>query len=222
MSGINVLLLAANPEARNLRLAAEQREIQERVEQAERRLQKSSSSASLPISFTALGAVRVRDLVTGLRLQAPQVMHFSGHGAAGGEIILEDNAGRRLPLPPDVLANILAEFRASLRLVFLNACYSQGQAAGVVCAVDCFIGMTRTIEDQAALAFAGLFYQLLALGSSVGQAFRLAREELAVLGDGADARDVPCLITRSGVDANQVFLLQPRQEEPLLRPPRRR
>jgi len=207
MNKLTVLLFSANPETKNLRLNAEQRDIQEQVELAERQRQKASFGGPMtPIEFIAVTATRVRDLPRMLKLHMPHVLHFSGHGAAQGELVLETDSGRRVSVAPDVLASILAPFKSSLRLVLLNACYSQLQAAGIVENIDCCIGMTTAVEDAVAVTFARAFYELVTLGSSVGEAFHLARQELATLEDGRRWREVPQLESRRGVNANQVFL----------------
>lgn len=217
MQNLKVLLLAANSEEKNLRLNAEQRDIQERVELSEWQLQKQNRDVPLPrIEFIPLSATRVRDLSRSLRLHQPQVLHFSGHGVASGELIFETQTGRRAPVPPEVLASILSPFRQMLRVVLLNACYSQLQAAGIVECIDCCIGMSTAIEDSAALVFAQAFYELAALGSSIGEAFHLACQELATLEDGRNLCRVPRILSRSGVDTNRVFLTSPPAAPPAL------
>jgi hypothetical protein len=207
VKSVKVLLLTANPEEKNLRLHAELRDLRERVELSERQLQKANPEETIaPLQFVQASAARVRDLPRMLKLHAPQALHFSGHGAATGEIIFETPEGRRAPLSPTALASILSPFRSLLRLVFLNACYSHGQACGIVESVDCCIGMTRAVEDDVALVFAQAFYDLIALGSSVGEAFLLACQELSTFNDGQNWSEVPRLLSRVGVDANQVFL----------------
>lgn len=207
MKSVKVLLLAANPEQKNLRLAAEQRDLRERIELSERQLQKASPGATVaPIELVQANAARVSDLPRMLKLHTPQVLHFSGHGAVNGEIIFETQDGQRAPMPPRALANILAPFRSLLRLVFLNACYSQQQAIGIVESVDCCIGMSQAVEDVVALTFAQAFYELIALGSSVGEAFHLACQELATIQDGQNWCAVPRLLSRANVDANRVYL----------------
>ncbi|MFO0575620.1 MAG: CHAT domain-containing protein [Polyangia bacterium] len=208
MEPLKVLLLAANPERKNLRLGAEQRDIQERTALALQQLQRVRTPVRMtPIEFLPVTTTRVRDLSRMLRLHAPHVLHFSGHGAAGGELIFETDSGGRAAVTPDVMTALLRPFRTSLRLVLLNACYSQSQAQTLVESIDCCIGMSCAVEDEMALTFAQAFYELIAVGSSVAEAFHLACQELATLTSDQAWSRIPRLMTRSGLDAEEIFLL---------------
>jgi hypothetical protein len=57
---------------------------------------------------------------------------------------------------------------ASARVVVLNACYSDVQADALCSVVDCVIGMTGAIHDDAARSFAMSFYRALGSRRSVG------------------------------------------------------
>lgn len=203
---MKVLLVSANPEPDNLRLAAEQREIISRTELAERKLQKQLTGPAVPIHFIHSGAVRIQDLVSDLFLHKPQILHFSGHGAQGGILLLETATGGRALVPPDQLVQICAEHRDSLRLVFLNACYSSDVANRLVGPLDAAIGMTETVEDPVALEFAATFYSLLALRVSVGRAFRTARTTAGLVNPGKGSLDSLYLTVRGGLDADALYL----------------
>jgi hypothetical protein len=118
-------------------------------------------------------AVRMLDLQQALLLHRPQVLHFSGHGSAAHAIVLEDGAGRSLPIAGPVLAQLLSMFSKQLRCVVLNACYSEGQARAIAQYIECVVGMTIAVGDQAAIQFAAAFYQALAYGADVETAFKL-------------------------------------------------
>lgn len=206
MDKLKVVLIAANPEKENLRLSAEQRDIQERVELAEYRRQKYAPAVpAMTADFIAVGATRVRDLVAALQLHEPQILHFSGHGAAAGELIFEDDHGGRLPVSPEDMAAILGEFADSLRLVFLNACYSETLARAIGGVIDIAVGMASTIGDGAAPTLAAAFYAQLLQGGSVGRAFRLACREMAIEPAGNEYRQAPRLVVRAARDADQIF-----------------
>ena len=81
------------------------------------------------VSIKDRGAVRWRDLRQLILEQKPHVVHFSGHGARTGELILETDSGATAPVPIDaveLLFQAVQEARAAdpIRLVVLNACYS--------------------------------------------------------------------------------------------------
>jgi len=100
-----VLLMTANPEKQNLRLDAEQRALMDAVHRSERQRQlRDAGSVSGAIEFVRVGATRLRDVPRMVQLHRPHALHFSGHGANGGELIFEDEAGQRVPVTAQVLA----------------------------------------------------------------------------------------------------------------------
>lgn len=222
MSPIKVLLCAANPEVKSLQLAAEQREIEERVERAERQIQKQAPQRMLcGFDFAMLGSTRSRDLLRLLQLHRPQVLHFSGHGTKSGALLLDSSAPAvtedrsRVVVGKSILCNLIREFSSDLRLVFLNACYSLTEALPLLHHVDCVIAMDGTIEDPAALTLAATFYEQCALGCSVARAFRLAQAELALLFAGSSAGQTPQLLVRNGADAESIVLSSATQSLPV-------
>ena len=93
---------------------------------------------------------------------------------------------------------------ASVRLVVLNACYSDVQAQALLTHVDCVVGMTGSIGDDAARSFAIGFYGGLGERESVAAAYRQGRAAISLeaLRDG----DRPQLKVRDGVDAARLIL----------------
>jgi hypothetical protein len=92
----------------------------------------------------------------------------------------------------------------SARVVVLNACYSDAQANALCTVVDCVVGMTGAIGDDAARSFAVGLYRALGNRRSVGNAVEHAVATLA-------AKQLPDELlprcrTRDGVDANRVVL----------------
>jgi hypothetical protein len=66
--------------------------------------------------------------------------------------------------------------------------------------------MKTTIGDKAAVIFASSFYQALAFGRSVREAFELAKNELEI--EGVDDSKTPELLERNGVDASKAYLIK--------------
>ena len=94
---INMLFLASNPNGTQiLQLRDEAEEIAKKLSQAD-----------LEYSFHFLTEFHVRkeDLEYHLLRHRPHIVHFSGHGNPGGEIILEDEGGNAETVPPDALNN---------------------------------------------------------------------------------------------------------------------
>jgi hypothetical protein len=124
----------------------------------------------------------------------------------------------RQPIAVDGLAKLFAAYAGRVRLIVLNACYSDALAEALIEHVDVVIGMPHTIDDDAAILFAPTFYQQLAGGQSIQTAYEVARALLLGLaphGAGAARRDVeppgmpaadwlPRRRARPGVDAAQL------------------
>ena len=96
----------------------------------------------------------------------------------------------------------------NIRCVVLNACYSATQAKAIAQHIDCVIGMSKAVGDQAAISFAGSFYQALAYGRDLQTAFDLGCLEINI--ENLKDQDIPRLISNR-VEPKSVFLLQPEQ-----------
>ena len=92
----------------------------------------------------------------------------------------------------------------TVRLVVLNACFSDAVANEVRGVVDCVVGMSAAIGDEAARAFSVGFYRALGYRCSVGNAVDQAVAGLAArqLPD----EHLPVCRPRDGVDANTFTL----------------
>lgn len=194
-----ILFLAANPRATTpLQLGEEVRTIDERLQAAAYRDQ---------FELEQHWAVRPTDLSGLLLRHRPPIVHFSGHGTQSGQILLESEGGQADAVPVDALRGLFAEFKGTVQLVVLNACWSQSQAEALIQSVDCVVGMSRAIGDVDARRFAGGFYRALAFGEDVQTAFNLGCNEidLAKLPGG----DTPHLLTRPGVAAETLIFARP-------------
>jgi hypothetical protein len=101
---------------------------------------------------------------------------------------------------------LLDALRDRVRLVVLNACFSATQAESIRDSVGIAIGMDSPISDAAAVAFSGAFYEALAYGRSVLQAFQLGRAAITLRGMPSEAA-IPRLLVRGDIDASQVILV---------------
>lgn len=197
-SGSTILFLAANPSGTaRLALDREAREIREKIRAAEHRA---------TLHFRSEWAVRPDDLLQYLNEFRPQAVHFSGHGEAS-EILLNDESGRSQPVSRQALRALFALHRNSVRLVVLNACFSKTQAQAIVEEIDCAVGMSREIGDEAAIVFAAAFYRKLGFGASVADAH--AEGCVALMLRNIPEETTPQLLVKAGVDAHQVFLAGP-------------
>lgn len=194
---IRILFLASNPrDSDSLRIDAEVREIDSALQKAEfgKRFQ-----------FRTQLAVRVADLQDHLLRYRPHIVHFSGHGSTGSEIILEDEFGNSHAVPPEFLSRLFMLLGSNIRCVILNACYSESQARAIADHIDCVVGMSRKISDDAAIKFSVAFYRALAYGESVKTAFGLGQVQIGL--ERLPGDDVSVLIA-SSTNAGEVKFIE--------------
>ena len=193
-----ILFLAANPtETSPLSLGEEIRDIRRKIRAA----------AFREIRIEQEWAVSPTDLITYLQEHQPTIVHFSGHGTAAGEIVLQNSDGTGVPVAPDILDDIFRVLQGDLRCVVFNACFSEAQAKAIRPFVDCVVGMTRAVRDDAAIQFAGSFYEALANGRTIREAFELGRAMMRVID--RDQGALPVLLERSPGAADTHVVIRP-------------
>lgn len=218
-----ILFLAANPIRTDPRaLAQEVRAIQMELERSGHR---DCFKFEICLAATPL------DLLREIRRLKPTVVHFSGYSGQdrGSEIrpdpLLHQDVGSTLDadtnerqhglyfegpdgrphfVPTQALDDLFDAAGKSVKLVVLNACYSDIQAAALASRVDCVVGMGGTIRGDAARNFAIGFYGGLGECESIAAAYKQGRVAVSLerLSDG----DSPRLKVREGVDASQLIL----------------
>lgn len=97
----------------------------------------------------------------------PDILHFSGHGTEGkyaGIIVQNDDKNEGTPILVSGLKALFKYFkrRFPIKVVLLNACHTEKQAAAIAEYVDYVIGTNVAIGDKAASAFSSGFYFQLA------------------------------------------------------------
>jgi hypothetical protein len=163
---IKILFLAANPQdITRFQIDNEMRAIDQALRITEYRDR---------FDLRSHWAVCYSDLQELLLRYKPHIVHFSGHGSQMGEITLAGEHGVH-PVTADALSSLFSILKDNLRCVVLNACYSEVQARAIATHIDCVIGVSGAIGDQAALNFASSFYQALGYGRSLKEAFDLGR-----------------------------------------------
>jgi len=200
-SATKILFLTANPSGTaSLQLDEEIRLIGQRIRRGEyRQLFEIRSSP----------AIRATDLPFELMDNTPEIVHFSGHGSSAGELLfVSDSDGQPQPVPAKTLARVFKQFRDRVKYVVLNACYSRIQAEAIADSIPCVVGMSRAVPDQTAIAFAAGFYEALAFGKSVADAFELGQTQVELTSPNLiDTADIPQLIVREGEDASKLYLV---------------
>ena len=171
---LNVLFVACSPtDEGTLRVAGELRAIQESI-----RL--SPNAGSINIKY--LPAATIHDLRRALLERAYDIVHFSGH-ADQHNLVFEDTNGNSTPVELTALAEII-DRNDSIKCVVLNACSSVRDLATSISPTT--IGMDETIDDDAAIEFSRGFYDALAAGKSVEDAYREGVSTVKLTGFSAD------------------------------------
>ncbi len=184
----SILLLAADPsDLARLRLAAEFREIQEKLRLAAYR-------DRFPLHQRM--ALRPADLSQALLDLQPEIVHFSGHGNGAEGLYLEDDRGQGKLVTGEALGALFRTFADRTRAVILNACFTEPQAEAIAEHIDFVIGTRREIGDDTAIAFSLGFYQALGAGRSIEDAFNLGRTQIQLQGLGEHL--VPILLKKPG------------------------
>jgi hypothetical protein len=194
---IKILFLAANPTDTVTRLQLD-REVSEITEKIR------SSSHGDSIEFISEWSIKPGVLQGLLFRHKPHILHFSGHGSKEKGIVLEDDSGNSVAVSKPVFTRLMKLAKGNIRIVVLNACYTKEQAEFLKDTIDFTIGMNRPIGDKAAGTFAAYFYQALAFGLSVPDAFESALIQMDM--NGTSQADIPELHIRRGIDPSQPFL----------------
>jgi hypothetical protein len=181
-----VLLLASSPlDQARLRLDKEVREVREGLKRSTHR-----DSFELIPWFAA----KISDLRRGLLDHSPNIVHFAGHGDDDG-ILVEGDNGRAVQVPVDALADLFELCQSHVECVILNACQSAAQAEAIAEHIPYVIGMSARIKDQAAIEFAVGFYDALGAGKEIQDAFRFAKNAIAL--EGIPGAHTPVLIRQN-------------------------
>ena len=200
MGKIIILIVSANP------TGTTQLKLDEEVREIEMKIQASGFRDSLEL--VSKWAVRSDDLLQYLNQYKPQIVHFSGHGSPTEEIVLLDRQGNAKPVAKGALVSLFRTLKDNIRVVLLNACFSRPQAEAITQEIDCAIGMQRAIGDAAAIIFAASFYRAIGWGRSVQDAFD--QGTTALLLEGIPEDKTPVIVTRKGMTAEAINLVDPR------------
>jgi CHAT domain len=192
---LRILILAANPVDTN-----------ELALRTEHRLLRNKMRANAKVGNCELWfewAARLEDLKTCLTSHRPHVIHFAGHGSMEG-ICFEDDEGKNSPASKEELIELFSSSREHLRLVVLNACFSARQVEAISQSVDYVVGTKAAVADDTAVRFAAHFYEALAIGGTVREAYHKSQAELNP--DHKEPIDEYELLVGSGVDETRSLL----------------
>ncbi len=197
-NNVKIVLLAANPSSsKRIMIDEEARQIQQKLR---------ASGLRDSISLVQRLAVQPGDLQQVLLEEEPTIVHFAGHGdGEDGLVFHGEEKGQAALVSGGALQNLFRILKDQVRVVVLNACYSEEQAHAIAEEIDFVVGMSDSIGDEAAIKFAAAFYRGLAFGRSVQASFNLGVSEMDLAGHGYDAQ-VPVLMARRGADVATVLV----------------
>jgi len=201
-----ILFMAANPTGTDMRALAEQaRAIQSELERAGHRDR---------FAFETRWAAQPLDLLRDMVKLKPTVVHFCGGRLAGGAgaappagVSFQGSDRRAQMVFGKALAQAFASV-GSVKLVVLDACYSDDHADSIATHIDCVVGMAGGTVDSAATSFSIGLYGGLGEGESVAAAFKQGCAAIGMTNTGDP--DQPRLRVRPGVDASRLVLANPR------------
>lgn len=197
---ITVLFMASNPtNTQQLRLDEEARSIQEKI-----RLSDYRDS----VDFETRWAVRASDILQAINETNPTIVHFSGHGADTGELVLQNPDGSKKLVTKEAISQAISTASDTIKLVVFNACFSEIQAKSVIENIEAAIGMSDSIGDEAARVFAAQLYSSIGFGLSLQISFNQAIS--ALLLEGVPEDSTPKLYAKDGVSLNEIILVQPK------------
>jgi len=154
-----------------------------------------------PTGTGATGRRPSRDVAvdTGLVADTSQDDNEPQHG-----LFFQGPDGRAQVVTAQALHETFGAAGSSVKLVVLNACYSDVQAEALRTHVDCIVGMSGAIDDDVARNFAIGFYGGLGERESIAAAFRQGCAAISL--EGLRDSDRPRLRVRDGVDASKFVL----------------
>ena len=114
--------------------------------------------------------------------------------------------GKTLLLGKEQLAVLVEAVAKHVRLIVFNSCYSDAEVEKVLRHVGAVIGMTNSISDAAAMAFAAQLYSGIGFGHDLGTAFSQAIAAVAL----ASPREMgtPKLRVREGIAAADIAFVE--------------
>ena len=164
---MKILILASNPR-KDLNLDDELRIVQSEIDRSAKRDQ---------FSVVKETGVPVGDLQRLMHRHKPEIIHFCGHGSGQEGLIFKVDGGGEQRVRASALASLFRLFE-SVKCVLLNACYSEEQATAIAQYTDYVIGMSNTIQDNAAIAFSKGFYTALGEDCSIERSFEFGKNAI--------------------------------------------
>jgi hypothetical protein len=172
---MRILYLASNPtEQVSLALEREMTELQRRLMAVDR---------LGTIVFKPLPHLKIDELSTVITEFRPDVVHLSVHGHRRGVVFADGEDEKFVTIP-----HFVAQFKAvklKPKLVYLSACDGDKLAKALSEVVPFVLAMTDKVTNEAAIRSAVKFYEWLGGGSTIQEAYDIARPLLETVDEGA-------------------------------------
>lgn len=174
LPSLNVLMMCASPKDAGdpLRLDEEARDLKEQIRLVDK--------PKHDILVAHAWAVRTDQVQMEVMNNAPDILHFGGHGGTG-LLCFEDKNGNAATVSAAAVEGLI-KLSDSVECLILNACFSESIATQVNEHVKAVIGCSVAIGDDAAIAFTRAFYRALRHGHQYRRAYDLALNELQLNG----------------------------------------
>lgn len=183
---IKILFTSANPRDENfLRLNQEAKYI-------EYELLKSKYRDNF--EFIKIKALDIEELQDALLNQAPQFLHFSGHGNCDGIALLNEYDKAKL-VRTQPLAELFKLFSKDIDCIFLNSCHSIGQSEEISKHVKKVVCMSSEVPDEVAIHFAAAFYKSIGAGRDIDFSFDFAKNSIDL--NGIKGSNIPVLLPKN-------------------------
>jgi len=168
-------------------------EVKLRIDEELRDIETGLKMATLRESFELKSkwAITTKSLQQAMLDENPTIVHFSGHGDVDG-IAVEDSLGNSKLIENNAIGGLFDLFKENIKCVVLNSCYSESQAIEIAKHIPFVIGMKKSVNDKAAIAFSVGFYSALGAGKDIKFAFKMGT--VAIQMEGISGNDIPILI----------------------------
>lgn len=130
--------------------------------------------------------VQPNELQRLLNQYSPELLHFSGHVTEEGALTLVDRQDRRHFVPPTLVKEILSLASRPIRCLVLNACNGERLAAVLTEVAEVIVAMKGAVTVRSAQTFSTRFYEGLAGGRTVRDAFNQGLVEAKLAGYGTE------------------------------------
>lgn len=193
------MFISSNPYD-NLTKAWELLDVESEAKEIRKAIQISKYRDS--INITESYKTKTTEIIDLVLHNQPDIIHFSGHGSKKG-LVFNDYEDNFQVIKNIDLSKVVKSLDYKLKVIFLNACYSDHQGKILSNYSDCVIGTTDEISDNDAILFASKFYEEIGNGNSINQSFKIASMHLEL----KQTPNVFKLIISSEVDSNELFIL---------------